>query len=171
MENPGFERSKDDPPQYEELSFSENGFNNGETRATRPSVTSAFGHNTLDRVPNVDFYRNADSISGHRAVRPSLQELHDIFQKVSHTWKQQYSVRYKTWKMHFKNKGSALASILFDRHYWFHEEPFKWMFFLYWKRSYYIFLMFFEQIKKWFFGEPKIALCHHCKTPFWNLYF
>uniref|UniRef100_A0A673GMI3 Solute carrier family 12 member 1 n=1 Tax=Sinocyclocheilus rhinocerous TaxID=307959 RepID=A0A673GMI3_9TELE len=85
MENPGFERSKDDPPQYEETSFCRNGFNNGERRAVRPSVASAFGHNTLDRVPNVDFYRNTASISGHRAVRPSLQELHDVFQKVSHT--------------------------------------------------------------------------------------
>uniref|UniRef100_A0A672S8T1 Amino acid permease/ SLC12A domain-containing protein n=1 Tax=Sinocyclocheilus grahami TaxID=75366 RepID=A0A672S8T1_SINGR len=85
MENPGFERSKDDPPQYEETSFCGNGFNNGERRAARPSVVSAFGHNTLDRVPNVDFYRNAASISGHRAVRPSLQQLHEVFQKVSHT--------------------------------------------------------------------------------------
>ncbi|KAL0167427.1 hypothetical protein M9458_035649, partial [Cirrhinus mrigala] len=76
MENSGFEN---DPPQYEELSFAGN--NNEERRATRPSVTSAFGHNTLDRVPNVDFYRNAESISGHRAVRPSLQELHEVFQK------------------------------------------------------------------------------------------
>ncbi|XP_059362989.1 solute carrier family 12 member 1 [Carassius carassius] len=81
MENPGFEKSKDDPPQYEETSFCGNGFNNRERRAVRPSVTSAFGHNTLDRVPNVDFYRNAASISGHRAIRPSLQELHDVFQK------------------------------------------------------------------------------------------
>ncbi|XP_026142683.1 solute carrier family 12 member 1 [Carassius auratus] len=81
MENPGFEKSKDDPPQYEETSFCGNGFNNRERRAVRPSVASAFGHNTLDRVPNVDFYRNAASISGHRAIRPSLQELHDVFQK------------------------------------------------------------------------------------------
>lgn len=84
MENPGFETSKDDPPQYEETSFCGNGFNNGERRGVRPSVVSAFGHNTLDRVPNVDFYRNAASISGHRAIRPSLQELHHVFQKVSH---------------------------------------------------------------------------------------
>ncbi|XP_043120729.1 solute carrier family 12 member 2-like [Puntigrus tetrazona] len=81
MENTGFERSKDDPPQYEETSFCGNGFNNGERQAVRASVVSAFGHNTLDRVPNVDFYRNAASISGQRAVRPSLQELHDVFQK------------------------------------------------------------------------------------------
>uniref|UniRef100_A0A8C2G605 Amino acid permease N-terminal domain-containing protein n=1 Tax=Cyprinus carpio TaxID=7962 RepID=A0A8C2G605_CYPCA len=84
MENPGFERSKDDPPQYKEKSFYGNGFNNGERRVVRASVVSAFGHNTLDRVPNVDFYRNAASISRHTAIRPSLQELHGVFQKVSH---------------------------------------------------------------------------------------
>ncbi|XP_062404842.1 solute carrier family 12 member 1 [Sardina pilchardus] len=66
MENPAFE-----PPQYEET----------EHRDIRPSVISAFGHDTLDRVPNIDFYRNAGSVSGHRAVRPSLQELHEVFQK------------------------------------------------------------------------------------------
>ncbi|XP_051953114.1 solute carrier family 12 member 1 isoform X1 [Xyrauchen texanus] len=81
MENPAFEKSKDEPPQYEETSFSSNGFKNGEHHAVRLSVVSAFGHNTLDRVPNIDFYRNAASISGHRAVRPSLQQLHDVFQK------------------------------------------------------------------------------------------
>ncbi|KTF80699.1 hypothetical protein cypCar_00034542 [Cyprinus carpio] len=81
MENPGFERSKDDPPQYKETSFYGNGFNNGERRVVRASVVSAFGHNTLDRVPNVDFYRNVASISRHRAIRPSLQELHGVFQK------------------------------------------------------------------------------------------
>lgn len=82
MENPAFDRSKDDPPQYEETSFSSNGFRNGDHRPVRPSVVSAFGHDTLDRVPNIDFYRNPASISGHRAVRPSLQELHDVFHKV-----------------------------------------------------------------------------------------
>ncbi|XP_056098784.1 solute carrier family 12 member 1 [Rhinichthys klamathensis goyatoka] len=81
MENPGFERSKDDPPQYEETSFSSNGFRNGERRAVRASVASAFGHATLDRVPNADFYRNAASVSGTRVIRPSLQELHQVFQK------------------------------------------------------------------------------------------
>uniref|UniRef100_A0A8C1PBL2 Amino acid permease N-terminal domain-containing protein n=1 Tax=Cyprinus carpio TaxID=7962 RepID=A0A8C1PBL2_CYPCA len=79
--NPGFERSKDDPPQYKETSFYGNGFNNGERRVVRASVVSAFGHNTLDRVPNVDFYRNVASIGRHTAIRPSLQELHGVFQK------------------------------------------------------------------------------------------
>jgi len=83
MENPGFEKSKDDPPQYEETSFSSNGFGNGERHAVRSSVASAFGHATLDRVPNADFYRNAASISGTRVIRPSLQELHQVFEKVN----------------------------------------------------------------------------------------
>ena len=70
--NNAYDSTLDEPPNYEETS-----------RAVRPSVVSAFGHDTLDRVPNIDFYRNAGSVSGHRAVRPSLQELHEVFQKVS----------------------------------------------------------------------------------------
>lgn len=70
--NAAYDANLDEPPHYEEAS-----------RAVRPSVVSAFGHDTLDRVPNIDFYRNAGSMSGHRAVRPSLQELHKVFQKVS----------------------------------------------------------------------------------------
>lgn len=70
--NAAYDANLDEPPHYEEPS-----------RMVRPSVVSAFGHDTLDRVPNIDFYRNAGSVSGHRAVRPSLQELHDVFQKVS----------------------------------------------------------------------------------------
>lgn len=70
--NNAYDSTLDEPPHYEETS-----------RAVRPSVVSAFGHDTLDRVPNIDFYRNAGSVSGHRAVRPSLQELHEVFQKVS----------------------------------------------------------------------------------------
>ncbi|XP_076849756.1 solute carrier family 12 member 1 [Brachyhypopomus gauderio] len=81
MENPAFEKSKDDPPLYEETPFSSNGYSNGEHRSLRPSVVSAFGHDTLDRVPNIDFYRNAGSVSGQRAIRPSLQELHEVFEK------------------------------------------------------------------------------------------
>ncbi|KAM9860951.1 solute carrier family 12 member 1 [Aulostomus maculatus] len=73
--NPAYDATLDEPPVYED------NFSNGEHRTVRPSVVSAFGHDTLDRVPNIDFYRNAGSVSGHRAVRPSLQELHDVFQK------------------------------------------------------------------------------------------
>ncbi|KAM7424455.1 hypothetical protein PAMA_000683 [Pampus argenteus] len=75
-DNPIYDSTLDEPPLYEEADFS-----NEERRTVRPSVVSAFGHDTLDRVPNIDFYRNAGSVSGHRAVRPSLQELHDVFQK------------------------------------------------------------------------------------------
>ncbi|KAF3832874.1 hypothetical protein F7725_026539 [Dissostichus mawsoni] len=67
--NSAYDSNLDEPPVYEEH------------RTVRPSVVSAFGHDTLDRLPNIDFYRNAGSVSGHRAVRPSLQELHDVFQK------------------------------------------------------------------------------------------
>ncbi|XP_077568718.1 solute carrier family 12 member 1 [Stigmatopora nigra] len=71
-DNPAYDATLDGPPVYD---------NNDDYRTVRPSVVSAFGHDTLDRVPNIDFYRNAGSISGNRAVRPSLQELHDVFQK------------------------------------------------------------------------------------------
>uniref|UniRef100_A0AAQ4RLL2 Solute carrier family 12 member 1 n=1 Tax=Gasterosteus aculeatus aculeatus TaxID=481459 RepID=A0AAQ4RLL2_GASAC len=67
-DNPGFDSTLDEPPVYQEADH----------RTVRPSVVSAFGHDTLDRVPNIDFYRNAGSVSGHRAVRPSLQELHNV---------------------------------------------------------------------------------------------
>ncbi|XP_013881432.1 solute carrier family 12 member 1 [Austrofundulus limnaeus] len=74
--NSSYDPTLDDPPVYQETNFS-----NEDHRNVRPSVISAFGHDTLDRVPNIDFYRNAGSVSGQRAVRPSLQELHDVFQK------------------------------------------------------------------------------------------
>ncbi|XP_053720428.1 solute carrier family 12 member 1 isoform X1 [Synchiropus splendidus] len=70
--NPAYDATLDEPPGYDSY---------GDHRQVRPSVVSAFGHDTLDRVPNIDFYRNAGSVSGHRAVRPSLQELHDVFQR------------------------------------------------------------------------------------------
>ncbi|XP_075933845.1 solute carrier family 12 member 1 isoform X3 [Anarhichas minor] len=75
-DNPVYDSTLDEPPVYEDTNFS-----NRDHRTVRPSVVSAFGHDTLDRVPNIDFYRNAGSVSGHRAVRPSLQELHNVFQK------------------------------------------------------------------------------------------
>lgn len=76
-ENPAYETVGDHPPPYETP------FSGSEVREVRPSVVSAFGHNTLDRAPRIEHYRNVGSVSGHRAVRPSLQELHDVFQKVS----------------------------------------------------------------------------------------
>uniref|UniRef100_A0A3P8V8M6 Solute carrier family 12 member 1 n=1 Tax=Cynoglossus semilaevis TaxID=244447 RepID=A0A3P8V8M6_CYNSE len=63
--NPAYDATLDEPS-YQ-----------NEHRTVRPSVVSAFGHDTLDRVPNIDFYRNEGTLSGHRAVRPSLQEIHD----------------------------------------------------------------------------------------------
>ncbi|KAM6943039.1 solute carrier family 12 member 1 [Xenentodon cancila] len=71
--NAAYDPTLDEPPIYQEP--------NEEHRTVRPSVISALGHDTLDRLPHIDFYRNAGSVSGHRAVRPSLQELHDVFQK------------------------------------------------------------------------------------------
>nr|BAM74642.1 putative Na-K-2Cl cotransporter [Anguilla japonica] len=85
--NPVYAKSVDEPPLYEETSFSGttgNGYPNGDRpdrREERFSVISAFGHNTLDRVPRIDFYHNAGSLSGTRIARPSLQELHDVFQR------------------------------------------------------------------------------------------
>ncbi|XP_072237016.1 solute carrier family 12 member 1 [Leuresthes tenuis] len=73
--NSAYDPTLDEPPVYD------NNPSNEEHRTVRPSVISAFGHDTLDRLPHIDFYRNAGSVSGHRAVRPSLQELHDVFQK------------------------------------------------------------------------------------------
>uniref|UniRef100_A0A8C6TC31 Solute carrier family 12 member 1 n=1 Tax=Neogobius melanostomus TaxID=47308 RepID=A0A8C6TC31_9GOBI len=67
--NAAYDRTLDEHPNYEETH-----------RTVRPSVVSAFGHDTLDRVPNINFYRNEGSVSGHRQVRPSLQELHNVFQ-------------------------------------------------------------------------------------------
>ncbi|KAL4613323.1 putative Na-K-2Cl cotransporter [Arapaima gigas] len=84
--NSGYDGSLDEPPHYEDTSFSRTARNSYSTaeksdfREVRHSVVSAFGHDTLDRVPSIDFYRNPGSMSGHRAVRPSLQELHNIFQ-------------------------------------------------------------------------------------------
>ncbi|KAM3625300.1 uncharacterized protein V6R79_009816 [Siganus canaliculatus] len=75
-DNAAYDGTLDEPPVYQETNFS-----NGDHRAFRASVVSAFGHDTLDRLPNISYYRNAGSVSGHRAVRPSLQELHDVFQK------------------------------------------------------------------------------------------
>nr|CAD92101.1 putative Na/K/2Cl cotransporter [Anguilla anguilla] len=74
-ENPAYETVGDEPPPYETP------FSGSEHREVRPSMVSAFGHNTLDRAPRIEHYRNVGSVSGHRAVRPSLQELHDVFQK------------------------------------------------------------------------------------------
>ncbi|XP_068166257.1 solute carrier family 12 member 2-like [Antennarius striatus] len=40
-----------------------------------------FGHNTIDAVPNIDFYRQTDASFGEKLTRPSLSELHDELHK------------------------------------------------------------------------------------------
>ncbi|XP_056889653.1 solute carrier family 12 member 2-like [Takifugu flavidus] len=40
-----------------------------------------FGHNTIDAVPNIDFYRQTAASFGEKLSRPSLSELHDELDK------------------------------------------------------------------------------------------
>ncbi|KAM8866447.1 solute carrier family 12 member 2 [Synchiropus picturatus] len=40
-----------------------------------------FGHNTIDAVPNIDFYRQTAASFGEKMSRPSLSELHDELDK------------------------------------------------------------------------------------------
>jgi len=42
-----------------------------------------FGHNTIDAVPNIDFYRQTAAPLGEKLIRPSLSELHDELDKVT----------------------------------------------------------------------------------------
>uniref|UniRef100_A0A8C2EH92 Solute carrier family 12 member 3 n=1 Tax=Cyprinus carpio TaxID=7962 RepID=A0A8C2EH92_CYPCA len=44
-----------------------------------------FGHNTIDAVPNIDFYRQTAAPLGEKLIRPTLSELHDELDKVRHT--------------------------------------------------------------------------------------
>uniref|UniRef100_A0A665V4D0 Solute carrier family 12 member 2-like n=1 Tax=Echeneis naucrates TaxID=173247 RepID=A0A665V4D0_ECHNA len=46
---------------------------------TRLSVT--FGHNTIDAVPNIEFYRQTAAPLAEKMTRPSLSELHDELDK------------------------------------------------------------------------------------------
>lgn len=41
-----------------------------------------FGHNTIDAIPNIDFYRQTEAPLGEKLIRPSLSELHDELDKV-----------------------------------------------------------------------------------------
>ncbi|KFQ62277.1 Solute carrier family 12 member 1 [Pelecanus crispus] len=98
-----------DPPHYEETSFTDEAHNrlrisyrpgkrelydnflqNGEkTEATlHPYDThtkmyylQTFGHNTVDPVPKIDYYRNTGSVSGNKLSRPSLLEIHEQLAK------------------------------------------------------------------------------------------
>ncbi|RXM98887.1 Solute carrier family 12 member 2 [Acipenser ruthenus] len=40
-----------------------------------------FGHNTIDAVPRIDFYRQTAAPLGEKLLRPSLAELHDELDK------------------------------------------------------------------------------------------
>ncbi|MEQ2218550.1 hypothetical protein XENOCAPTIV_004855 [Xenoophorus captivus] len=40
-----------------------------------------FGHNTIDAVPNIEFYRQTCAPFGEKLTRPSLSELHDELDK------------------------------------------------------------------------------------------
>lgn len=42
-----------------------------------------FGHNTIDAVPNIEFYRQSLAPFGEKLTRPSLSELHDELDKVT----------------------------------------------------------------------------------------
>ncbi|XP_039579229.1 solute carrier family 12 member 1 isoform X1 [Passer montanus] len=98
-----------DPPHYEETSFTDETHNrlrisyrpgkrelydnfrqNGEkTEASlHPYDTHSkmyylqtFGHNTMDPVPKIDYYRNTGSVSGNKINRPSLLEIHEQLAK------------------------------------------------------------------------------------------
>ncbi|KFU87270.1 Solute carrier family 12 member 1 [Chaetura pelagica] len=98
-----------DPPHYEETSFTDEAHNrltinyrpgkrelydnflqNGEkTEAslhpydthTKMYYLQTFGHNTMDPVPKIDYYRNTGSVSGNKLNRPSLLEIHEQLAK------------------------------------------------------------------------------------------
>ncbi|XP_033046100.1 solute carrier family 12 member 1 isoform X8 [Trachypithecus francoisi] len=100
-----------DPPHYEETSFGDeaqkrlrisfrpgnqecydNFLQSGETAKTDASFHAydshtntyylqTFGHNTMDAVPKIEYYRNTGSISGPKVNRPSLLEIHEQLAK------------------------------------------------------------------------------------------
>uniref|UniRef100_A0A6I8SVB0 Solute carrier family 12 member 1 n=1 Tax=Xenopus tropicalis TaxID=8364 RepID=A0A6I8SVB0_XENTR len=96
-----------DPPDYEETSFADdnrmsyrpgnreifnNVLHNGDTIKTEGSFhpydthghayyMKTFGHNTVDAVPKIDYYRNTGSISGVKICRPSLADIHEQLSK------------------------------------------------------------------------------------------
>ncbi|KAM9645300.1 solute carrier family 12 member 1 isoform 3-T3 [Trichechus inunguis] len=100
-----------DPPHYEETSFGDerqnrlrisfrpgnqecydNFLQNGDTAKTDASFHAhdshtntyylqTFGHNTVDAVPKIEYYRNSGSISGPKVNRPSLLDIHEQFAK------------------------------------------------------------------------------------------
>lgn len=101
-----------DPPHYEETSFGDeqnrlrisfrpgnqecydNFLQSGENTKTDGSLhpydshtntyyLQTFGHNTVDAVPKIEYYRNTGSVSGPKVTRPSLLEIHEQLAKVS----------------------------------------------------------------------------------------
>lgn len=102
-----------DPPHYEETSFGDEAQNRlrisfrpgnqecydnflqtGETAKTDTTFHAydshtntyylqTFGHNTMDAVPKIEYYRNTGSVSGPKVNRPSLLEIHEQLAKVS----------------------------------------------------------------------------------------
>ncbi|XP_075431769.1 solute carrier family 12 member 1 isoform X2 [Ascaphus truei] len=108
-DNPACEENKD-PPQYEETSFAseenrltmsyrprdmrlyDDVLHNGDTVKTEGNFhpydthsntyyMKTFGHNTMDAVPKIDYYRNTGSVSGVKINRPSLEEIHEQLSK------------------------------------------------------------------------------------------
>lgn len=68
-------------------------FHNGETARTDATFHAydshtntyylqTFGHNTMDAVPKIEYYRNSGSMSGPKVNRPSLLEIHEQLAKV-----------------------------------------------------------------------------------------
>uniref|UniRef100_A0A8D2MU97 Solute carrier family 12 member 1 n=1 Tax=Zonotrichia albicollis TaxID=44394 RepID=A0A8D2MU97_ZONAL len=118
-----------DPPHYEETSFTDETHNrlrisyrpgkrelydnfrqNGEkTEASlHPYDTHSkmyylqtFGHNTMDPVPKIDYYRNTGSVSGNKLNRPSLLEIHEQLAKVSEKERHNFSL------FHFQTVNSV----------------------------------------------------------------
>lgn len=102
-----------DPPHYEETSFGDEAQNrlrisfrpgnqesydnfiqNGDAAKTDTTFHAydshtntyylqTFGHNTMDAVPKIEYYRNTGSVSGPKVNRPSLLEIHEQLAKVS----------------------------------------------------------------------------------------
>ncbi|KAJ1180533.1 hypothetical protein NDU88_005754 [Pleurodeles waltl] len=104
-DNAGFQEDKD-PPLYEETSFTDdrhglrvnyrpgysNILNNGDTVKSDGAFHTydthnnsyylkTFGHNTMEAVPKIDYYRNTGSITGTKLPRPTLAELHEQLSK------------------------------------------------------------------------------------------
>ncbi|XP_067327506.1 solute carrier family 12 member 1 [Anolis sagrei] len=70
----------------------DNSFPNGDSTKTGGSFhpydthnntyyLKTFGHNTMDVVPKIDYYRNSGSVSGVKMNRPSLMEIHEQLSK------------------------------------------------------------------------------------------